>query len=236
MAQWFRWFPGDYTRDTGTLSLTEHGAYRVLLDHYYSTGGKLRADMVSLFRLCRAMEEHEQAAVGKVVRDFFTVDDDGWLRNKRADKEVAEAVKYHRDASERAKHAAEARWSNAPSNAPSMPQASAEQCRENAIPQPQPQKTNTKTKQGAFALPDWVPVESWEGWLEVRAKNKAPNTERALKLALADLTKLRGQGHDPAQILDTATARGWRGLFAPKPEAANEPTDWRKDPRFQGVA
>ena len=36
--QWYSFYPGDYGRDTGHLSLIEHGAYRTLMDHYYATG------------------------------------------------------------------------------------------------------------------------------------------------------------------------------------------------------
>lgn len=230
MAQWFRWFPGDYTRDTGMLSLTEHGAYRVLLDHYYSTGGKLKADMVALFRLCRAMEEHEQLAVGRVVKEFFTVGADGWLKSKRADKEIAEMADFHKSRSDAGKKGNAKRWGSHSDRS-----AILEQSHEDRQPQPQPQETNTKTKPSAVALPDWVPLDAWKGWLEVRAKNKAPNTERALKLALTELTNLRGQGHDPAFILDTATARGWKGLFVPKDAPAPAVTDWRKDPKFAGM-
>jgi hypothetical protein len=73
----------------------------------------------------------------------------------------------------------------------------------------------TKEIRGVAALPDWLPREPWDAWLEVRKKNRAPNTARALNLALRELERLRGQGHDPAEILETATMRGWRGLFPP---------------------
>lgn len=77
-------------------------------------------------------------------------------------------------------------------------------------------ESKEKTKTGrAIALPDWLPKESWDAWLEVRKRVKAPNTERALKLAIGDLEKLREQGHDPGGVLDNATKRGWRGLYAP---------------------
>jgi uncharacterized protein YdaU (DUF1376 family) len=33
----YKHFLGDYARDTKGLSLLEHGAYRVLLDHNYAT-------------------------------------------------------------------------------------------------------------------------------------------------------------------------------------------------------
>ena len=68
-------------------------------------------------------------------------------------------------------------------------------------------------KHSAFALPDWVPQDAWDAWLEVRLKVKAANTARALKLALNELDRLRGLGSDPRAVLEAATLKGWRGLF-----------------------
>lgn len=107
------WWPGDYLRDTGDLSLVEHGAYRVLLDHYYSTDGRLRADEASLFRICRAMTEEEQAAVGKVVRLFFTVDANLNLHNKKADEIIAENREFVRKAEEAGRKGSAKRWGKA---------------------------------------------------------------------------------------------------------------------------
>ena len=77
-------------------------------------------------------------------------------------------------------------------------------------------KKSKKGRANGVALPDWLPKEQWQGWLEMRSRSRAPNTERALKLALADLEKLRAEGHDPASVLDQSTKRGWRGLFPVK--------------------
>lgn len=112
--QWITWWPGDYLRDTGDLSLVEHGAYRVLLDHYYSTDGRLRADQAALFRICRAMTEEEQAAVGKVVRLFFTVDSEGWLKNKKADKVMTEAAEFIASKRDAGRRGAARRWHSTP--------------------------------------------------------------------------------------------------------------------------
>ena len=37
-SAWMPWYIGDYRRDTGHLSTLEHGAYRLLIDHYWETG------------------------------------------------------------------------------------------------------------------------------------------------------------------------------------------------------
>lgn len=85
----YRRYPGDYARDTGHLSLAEHGAYTVLLDHYYSTEQPLPGSFGALYRICRAMDEAEQAAVRTVAEAYFPLAADGSRHNHRADEEVA---------------------------------------------------------------------------------------------------------------------------------------------------
>lgn len=79
----YKRYPGDYARDTGHLSLTEHGAYGLLLDRYYSTGAlpEMKRD---LYNLCHASTRAERAAVDKVMAEFFPGG-----KNHRADKEIA---------------------------------------------------------------------------------------------------------------------------------------------------
>jgi uncharacterized protein YdaU (DUF1376 family) len=89
---YYKRYMGDYGRDTGTLSLAEHGAYALLMDHYYSTEEPLPADHADLYRICRAMKKEEQAAVRKVADKFFPAFKDGQRHNDRADKELS---KYH---------------------------------------------------------------------------------------------------------------------------------------------
>ena len=41
---WYKRFIADYKRDTGHLSMLEHGAYQALLDTYYLTEKPLPSD------------------------------------------------------------------------------------------------------------------------------------------------------------------------------------------------
>ena len=83
----YTFHPSDYLRDTVGLSLLEHGAYRLLLDHYYSSNGILPADNPRLYRICGAFDDIERGAVDAVVDKFF-VNKNGNLTNKRADAEL----------------------------------------------------------------------------------------------------------------------------------------------------
>jgi len=90
-VNYYERYCGDYARDTGDLSLQEHGAYTVMLDTYYATETPLPADHRALYRICRAMTAKEQGAVGSVADRFFPIGPDGLRHNKRADQEIADA-------------------------------------------------------------------------------------------------------------------------------------------------
>ena len=102
---WYPRYYGDYTRDTSHLTLAEHGAYNVLLDHYYATG-PIPDDMPTIMRICRAFDQHEQKAVESVVATFFPVNSDGLRHNKKADKVISQQA----EKSEKAAQSARARW------------------------------------------------------------------------------------------------------------------------------
>lgn len=86
----YKHFIGDYQRDTGHLSLTEHGAYRLLLDAYYATEKPLPADERRLFRLLSATDPEEHQAIRTVLADFWAETANGWV-NARAEAEIAKA-------------------------------------------------------------------------------------------------------------------------------------------------
>lgn len=109
------------------------------------------------------------------------------------------------------------------------------------IPEPQPQpipEPKKKRAQAPFVLPDWVPADAWEGYVEMRRKIRKPMTDRARDLRIADLSKFRQAGHDLAAILDKSTANNWTDLYEPKPNgrapgfapAGSEPP-WRTEQR-----
>jgi len=103
------WYPrdmGKYARKTGTLSLVQHGAYNLLLDHYYSSGpinafeqcssnASLMPDHSGIYRLCKATTKAEQEAVDFIIKKYFYLDDKGFYRNKEADEVIEIQMKKH---------------------------------------------------------------------------------------------------------------------------------------------
>lgn len=86
----YKRFMGDYAKDTAHLSLAEHGAYTLLLDHYYATEQPLPADYQALYRICRAFDKKEQEAVRSVADVYFPVNDEGGRINPRAEKQLSD--------------------------------------------------------------------------------------------------------------------------------------------------
>lgn len=79
---------GDYAKDTGHLTMLEHGAYGLLLDRYYSTEQGIPADQAH--RVTRARSKEEKSAVDAVLNEFFTLTDGIWTHN-RVDREIEKA-------------------------------------------------------------------------------------------------------------------------------------------------
>jgi uncharacterized protein YdaU (DUF1376 family) len=78
---------GDYLRDTGHLSLLEHGVYSRLLDLYYLNNGPLHLTVDDVIRKLGARSPEEREAVDRILREFFTLSSGVWS-HKRADQEI----------------------------------------------------------------------------------------------------------------------------------------------------
>ena len=98
----YKRYSGDYLRDTARLSLTEHGAYCLLMDYYYSDEQPLPADRTECYMLVRALRKTDQAAVDKVLDLYFELRDDGW-HHDRIDEEIAKGNAARKAAQENGK-------------------------------------------------------------------------------------------------------------------------------------
>lgn len=96
---------GDYRRDTGHLTMLEHGAYRQLLDSYYLSEKPLTLNHADLMRTHCARTSDEVRAIENVLKDFFVATADGYI-HKRCDVEIEAFHAKSTSASESAK----ARW------------------------------------------------------------------------------------------------------------------------------
>jgi len=78
---------GDYAAATRHLTMLEHGAYRLLMDVYYTTEQPLPIDVKATARKTGARTKDEIAAVETVLNDFFVLTENGWIQN-RCDSEI----------------------------------------------------------------------------------------------------------------------------------------------------
>jgi len=72
------------------------------------------------------------------------------------------------------------------------------------------------TAKSHFVLPDWIPAEHWDAWVEARTKSHKSPTDYAMRLAVRKLENFKEQGHEPAQVLMAAAFNNWTGLWPPK--------------------
>lgn len=68
---------------------------------------------------------------------------------------------------------------------------------------------------GMFAIPDWLPREKLQDFVNDRSDRKKPMTKRAVQLLINELVKIHGQGHDPVAAIDKAILKGWTSVYAP---------------------
>lgn len=79
---------GDYARDTGHLTLIEHGVYNKLMDRYYATEEGIPCEQI--FRICGARTKEEKLATELVVSEFFYLEN-GVYRHGRIEGEIEKA-------------------------------------------------------------------------------------------------------------------------------------------------
>jgi uncharacterized protein YdaU (DUF1376 family) len=105
---YYRFFTGDYAKDTRHLSMLQHGAYRQLIDLYMESGGQIANDLQKLQRLLRAESVEEKAAVEFILAEFFELSTGrrlGWI-HKRCDREL----EWREEKTSKAVESAKKRW------------------------------------------------------------------------------------------------------------------------------
>lgn len=149
---------GDYSKDTAHLTLLQHGAYRLLLDHCYATEKPLPSEKPQLYVICRAMTKLERAAVDFVVTSFFR---NGL--NKRVSEEIAKAQEKSAKARQSAQVSVQRRLSERSTNAGANAHADAQ------LSNNQEPRTNTKSQEQVIGAPEDLSKKP----LEISGREKA---------------------------------------------------------------
>lgn len=172
--QWYPKYPGDYARKTRELSMLEHGAYNLLMDHYYSTAkalpyqcssnAELMPDHSRLYRVCNAVTQAERDAVDFILANYFE-QREGSYYNSRIEAIILEQLEKHARRVAAGKKGAKSKAnSNAKSNAPVKPKQ--------PEPEPEPESKSKKTITKKEQLEN-LSLDDVKNWLsEKRAGGK----------------------------------------------------------------
>jgi len=98
--EWYERRPVDYKEDTWHLTLAEHGAYTLLLDHYYSNEKPLPDNDRALSSICNCTMDEWLVVKDNVVA--FFVAKNGKLRSKKCEKILNVSYSKRRDGAKRA--------------------------------------------------------------------------------------------------------------------------------------
>ena len=86
-------------------------------------------------------------------------------------------------------------------------------------PSPEPRSPNTSkihqltTKYIRRELPECIPVDAWQGWVEMRNERKKPLTDRAYNQAIDKLMAFMAKGQNITEVLDRSTMNNWLDLY-----------------------
>jgi hypothetical protein len=101
------------------------------------------------------------------------------------------------------------------------------ECLQVAIPETETERETereTKTKKSksiTLELPEWLPENIWNDFVELRKFIKKPMTDRAKQLMLANLQKIKDNGHDPIVAINKSIANNWSDIYEPKTNTLN---------------
>ena len=204
---------GDYRRDTGHLTLLEHGIYRQLLDLYYISEKPIDANAV---RLICVRNTDEYDAYERVLSDFF-IERDGLYFHKRCDFEI----QRFKEKSDKATQSSKTRW-NKNKGLPPDANAMRTHTEGNAnliTNQPNNQSTNNKEKKQkkvSVSMPAGMNEGIWKDFLSTRVK---AITQTGIN-GIAKQASLAGISLEAA--LQECCTRGWQSFKADwiKPQGA----------------
>jgi uncharacterized protein YdaU (DUF1376 family) len=100
---WMPLFIGDYLADTQHLSAEEHGAYILIIMHYWRNGGAIKNDKNLIKNIAKISQKKLQNVLA------FFEEKNGLLFHKRIDAELTKAAENNEKNKERTRKATEAR-------------------------------------------------------------------------------------------------------------------------------
>ena len=205
-------FVGDYLADTTHLTVTEHGAYMLLLMSMWRNGGSLPSDDKSLARHARCTRG-QWDRIRPVLMSFFTCTDTTITQNRLATEltKHTEAVRQQRERSSNGGKAKALKLQEA-----TLPAAPVGQCQ----PEPEPEKKEdakaSLSPEKATTYPE--PFEAaWQAYPHVKGRSSKPKAlgfwrrmtpaaRQALPLAVARYAR---DGREPRAECGAPAMQRW---------------------------
>lgn len=210
---WFPFYWTDYSSKTMHLSQGQHGAYMLLLRWIYTTNTPVPDKQ--RYSIAQARLKQEITNVDSVLAQFFVQTDGEW-HNLKADEVIAGASERR----EKIVLAGRAGGLKRSSNAKATLKPSPSNYNHNHKDKNQKEERTAAPLAQAFVLPDFIPNQPWEDFLDMRKGAKKPATERAKVLLIRSIEKLMLSGEDPEKILNQSTMNNWTDVY-PLKEKAN---------------
>lgn len=110
IKNWMPIYWADYLADTTHLSQAQHGAYLLLIAHYWIKQG-LKNNRQYIYSIAQARDAESKRVVESVLEEFFELNGDFFVQ-KRIEKEIERSSEKY----ERRKAAADKRWRNKQEN------------------------------------------------------------------------------------------------------------------------
>jgi hypothetical protein len=213
----FQFYPSDWSRDLEEHSLEIEGAWiRICCKLWWSDKrGELTRNYCQWAKVLR-VEERDAKRIIEYINTWkigdVTVTDNGEV--------TLISRRMQRDERDRENNALRQRRfkDKTQGNASVTPSVTARSQRSSSSSSSSTSKNKEKKGGQNFVLPEWVPKESWDGFVEARKKKKGL-TDRAKTLIVNKISDLRARGHDPGKLLDDAVEKGWMTVYEPKEQA-----------------
>ncbi len=183
---------GDYARDTGHLSVLEHGIYTLLLDWYYANERPIPADKTE--RISRGNPKETQT----VLSEFFKLTENGWIHSY-ADRVIAD---YNAKA-DRNRQAG--KLGGRPRKTQTVSKTNPQ---ETLATSHKPLAINHKQEKEADLLVG-LPEQLARDFLKIRKAKKQPLTQTALDAIKREAGKA---GLTFEQAITTCCENGWAGF------------------------
>jgi uncharacterized protein YdaU (DUF1376 family) len=213
---WMPLFVADYLADTGHLSTVEHGAYLLLIMHYWANGG-LPTDDQQLRNIAK-LSSHNWKKIRGTLQKLFDAD---W-RHKRIDAELKRTEEISEKRSKAAKERHERQRASASANAEQVQTHSQSQSQDSPPDGGESERAaRAPRKKGTRLSDDWQP--STEEITFARGKGL---TEQRIQLQVEKFRNYWiGKAGEKGVKLDwTATWRNWILSEIEKNGTGNNPT------------